>query len=108
MKKGHIEVMKRLKLVEIIRLGGMDTIPFLEKDEVVVFRRFFKARLRFPLHKMVGEVLEKYEIYLHHLTPNAKMKLGGLYLGCLEPRHGAQCRKRFAINLIPYIKVKVI
>lgn len=69
-------MMKRLKLVEIIRLGGKDTIPLLEKDEVVAFRRFFKARLRFPLHKMVAEVLEKYEIYLHHLTPNAKMRLG--------------------------------
>jgi hypothetical protein len=29
-----------------------------EKDEVVVFRSFFRAGLRFPLNEMIGEVLE--------------------------------------------------
>jgi hypothetical protein len=36
--------------VSIMRAGGEDTIPLLESDEVVVFRSFMKAWLRFPLH----------------------------------------------------------
>jgi hypothetical protein len=42
---------------------------------VVVFRSFFKAGLRFPLHEMIGDVLEDFEIYLHQLTPNAIVRL---------------------------------
>jgi hypothetical protein len=34
-------------------------------DEVVVFKSFFRAGLRFPLYEMIGEVLKKFEIYLH-------------------------------------------
>jgi hypothetical protein len=37
-------------------------------DEVVVFKSFFRAGLRFPLYEMIGEVLKKFEIYLHQLT----------------------------------------
>jgi hypothetical protein len=35
-----------------------------------------KAGLRFPLHKMLVEVLKKFEIFLHQLTPNALIKVG--------------------------------
>jgi hypothetical protein len=35
-----------------------------------------KARLRFPLHKMLVEVLKTFEIYLHQLTPEAFIKVG--------------------------------
>jgi hypothetical protein len=52
---------------KLIRFGGEETTPTPEKDEVVVFRSFFKAGLRFPLNEMIGEVLENYEIYLHQL-----------------------------------------
>jgi hypothetical protein len=55
---------------KLIRFGGEETTLTLEKDEVVVFRSFFRAGLRFPLNEMIGEVLENYEIYLHQLTPN--------------------------------------
>jgi hypothetical protein len=60
---------------KLIRFGGEETTPTPEKDEVVVFRRFFRAGLRFPLNEMIGEVLENYEIYLHQLTPNAIVRL---------------------------------
>jgi hypothetical protein len=53
----------------LIRFGGEETIPKPENDEVVVFKSFFKAGLRFPLHGMIGDVLENFEIYLHQLTP---------------------------------------
>jgi hypothetical protein len=46
------------------------------EDEVVVFRSFLKAGLRFPLHKTVVAVLKRFNIYLHRLTPNAIVRLG--------------------------------
>jgi hypothetical protein len=36
-----------------------------------VFKSLFKAGLRFPLNKMIADVLKKFGIYLHQLTPNA-------------------------------------
>jgi hypothetical protein len=60
---------------KLIRFGGEETTPKPENDEVVVFRSFFKAGLRFPLHEMIGDVLEDFEIYLHQLTPNAIVRL---------------------------------
>jgi hypothetical protein len=59
----------------LIRFGGEETTPKPENDEVVVFKSFFKAGLRFLLHEMIGDVLEDFEIYLHHLTPNAIVRL---------------------------------
>jgi hypothetical protein len=59
----------------LIRFGGEETIPKPENDEVVVFKSFFKAGLRFPLHGMIADVLENFEIYLHQLTPNAIVRL---------------------------------
>jgi hypothetical protein len=50
---------------KLIRFGREETTPTPEKDEVVVFRSFFRAGLRFPLNEIIGEVLENYEIYLH-------------------------------------------
>jgi hypothetical protein len=78
MKKGHIEVMKNNYFlnISIVSLGGEDTIPCPKKDVVVVFQRFLKAGLRFPLHKMLVEVLKKFDIYLHQLTSNALVRLG--------------------------------
>jgi hypothetical protein len=46
-------------------------IPETKDDEIVVFKSLFRAELRFPLLEMIGEVLKKFEIYLHQLTPNA-------------------------------------
>jgi hypothetical protein len=60
---------------ELIRFGGEETIPKPKNDEVVVFKSFFKAGLRFPLHGMIADILENFEIYLHQLTPNAIVRL---------------------------------
>jgi hypothetical protein len=60
---------KYLHDVSIVRVGGEDILPLPEGDEVVVFRSFMKAGLRFPLHKMLVEVLKTFEIYLHQITP---------------------------------------
>jgi hypothetical protein len=62
----------------------------LEKDEVVVFKSFFKAGLRFPLNEMIADVLKKFGIYLHQLTPNAIVRLASTY-GPSEARGRTVC-----------------
>jgi hypothetical protein len=77
-KKGHVEAMKGNYFhdVSIVRIGGENTVPLPEKDKVVVFQSFIKARLRFPLHKMLVEVLKKFKTFLHQLTPKALIRIG--------------------------------
>jgi hypothetical protein len=60
---------------KLIHFAGEEVIPEPKEDEVVVFKSFFRARLRFPLYDIIGEVLKKFEIYLHQLTPNAIVRL---------------------------------
>jgi hypothetical protein len=55
---------------------GERTVPTLEDNEVVIFRSFFKAGLRFPLNIFVVEVLKIYQVYLHQLTPEAIIRMG--------------------------------
>jgi hypothetical protein len=62
--------------VSIVRAGGEDIVPLPEGNEVVVFRSFMKAGLRFPLHKMLVEVLKTFKIYLHQITPEALIRVG--------------------------------
>jgi hypothetical protein len=77
-KQGQIEAMKGKYFhdVSIVRAGGEDILPLPESDEVVVFRSFMKAGIRFPLHKMPVEVLKVFEIYLHQITPKALIRVG--------------------------------
>jgi hypothetical protein len=77
-KQGQIEAMKGKYFhdVSILKARGESTVPLPEADEVVVFKSFMKAGLRFPLHKMLVEVLKTFEIYLHQLTPVALIKVG--------------------------------
>jgi hypothetical protein len=60
------------------------------------FEKFFRAGLRFPLHEMIGEVLDNYEIYLHQLTPNAIVRLSifiwALRSQGMDPNAEAFCR----------------
>jgi hypothetical protein len=62
---------------KLVRFGGEEVVPEPKEDEVVVFKSFFRAGLRFPLYDMIGEVLKNFEIYLHQLTPNAIVRLSG-------------------------------
>jgi hypothetical protein len=76
-KQGQIKSMKGKYVhdVSIVRARGEDTVPLPESDEVVVFRSFMKVGLCFPLHKMLVDVLKIFEIYLHHITPEALIKV---------------------------------
>jgi hypothetical protein len=60
----------------IMRVGGDNATPAPEENEVVIFRSFFKAGLRFPLSKFVVEVLKTYQIFLHQITPEAIIRMG--------------------------------
>ena len=39
-------------------------------DEVIVFKDFFPAGLRFPLDPAVIDIFARYGVFLHHTTPN--------------------------------------
>jgi hypothetical protein len=60
---------------KLVRFAGEEVVLEPKDDEVVVFKSFFRAGLRFPLYDIIGEVLKKFEIYLHQLTPNAIVRL---------------------------------
>jgi hypothetical protein len=62
--------------ISIVRAGGESNVPLPKVDEVVVYRSFMKAVLRFPLDKLLVEVLKTFENYLHQLTPKAIVKMG--------------------------------
>jgi hypothetical protein len=73
-----------------------ETTPAPKDDEVVVFKSFFRAGLRFPLNEMIGEVLKNFEIYLHQLTSNAIVRLSvfiwALRSQGMDPDAEAFCR----------------
>jgi hypothetical protein len=54
---------------------GEKTCPTPEENEVVIFRSFLKAGLRFPLSNFVMEVLKIFEIFLHQITPEAIIRM---------------------------------
>jgi hypothetical protein len=83
---------------KLLRFAGEETIPEPKDDEMVVFKSFFKAGLRFLLNEMIGEVLNNYEIYLHRLTPNAMVRLSifiwALRSQGMDPNAEAFCQVR--------------
>jgi hypothetical protein len=73
-------VMRKLSYFEedeskLVWFAGEEIVSEPKEDEVVVFKSFFRAGLRFPLNDMIGEVLMNFGIYLHQLTPNAIVRL---------------------------------
>jgi hypothetical protein len=56
------------------QVPGAEEIPEPE-SELVVFKSFFVAGLRLPAHRFVAEVLQKFEVQVHQLMPNAVVAL---------------------------------
>jgi hypothetical protein len=77
-KQSRIDAMKGryFRDMSIVRVGGDSAAPAPEEDEVVVYRSFMKAGLRFPLSKFLVEVLKTFEIFLHQITPEAIIRMG--------------------------------
>jgi hypothetical protein len=76
-RQGQIDAMRGryFRDTSIVRARGENNVPLPEANEVVVYRSFMKLGLRFPLDKMLVEVLKTFEIYLHQLTPEAIIKI---------------------------------
>jgi hypothetical protein len=77
-KQSHLDNMRGryFRDMSIVRASGNNNVPAPEEDEVMIYRSFFKARLRFPLSRFVVEVLKIYQIYLHQITPEAIIRMG--------------------------------
>jgi hypothetical protein len=77
-KQSHLENMRRryFRDMSIVRAGEDNNVPAPEENEVVIYRSFFKASLRFPLSKFVVEVLKIFQIFLHQITPKAIIRMG--------------------------------
>jgi hypothetical protein len=58
----------------VARVLGAEEVPEPE-GELVVFETFFAAGLRLPAHRFVAEVLRRFEVQVHQLTPNAMVAL---------------------------------
>jgi hypothetical protein len=56
------------------RVPGAEEVPE-PKGELVVFEAFFIAGLRLPAHRFVSEVLWRFEVQVHQLTPNVVVAL---------------------------------
>jgi hypothetical protein len=63
---GHVLEMQRLGYFEngVERAPGAEEVPESE-GELVVFEAFFVAGLRLPTHRLVVEVLRKFEVQVH-------------------------------------------
>jgi hypothetical protein len=77
-KQSHIDAMRGRYFhdMSIIRVGGDSTAPAPEENDVVIYRSFLKAGLRFLLSKFVVEVLKIFQIFLHQITPKAIIRMG--------------------------------
>jgi hypothetical protein len=77
-KQSHVDAMKGryFRDMSIVRVGGDNTAPAPEENEVVVYKSFLKAGLRFPLSRFLVEVLKIFQIFLHQLTPEAIIRMG--------------------------------
>jgi hypothetical protein len=71
-KQSHLDNMRGryFRDMSTVRVDdGERTVPTPEENEVVIFRSFFKAGLRFPLSKFVVEVLKIYQVTFIKLLP---------------------------------------
>jgi hypothetical protein len=58
----------------VAHVSGAEEVPEPE-GELVVFEAFFAAGLCLPAHRFVAEVLRRFEVQVHQLTPNAMVSL---------------------------------
>jgi hypothetical protein len=78
-KQSHLDNMRGryFRDMSVVRADiGDRIVPVPEENEVVIYRSFFKAGLRFPLSRFVVEVLKIYQIFLHQITPEAIIRMG--------------------------------
>jgi hypothetical protein len=57
------------------RPPGIESVPVPKGDEAVVFEDFFVAGLHKPPHRVLLDILHKFWVQLHKLTPNAIVQI---------------------------------
>jgi hypothetical protein len=55
------------------------------EGELVVFEAFFATGLRLPAHRFVVEVLRRFEVQIHQLTPRREAKLAQASMKAAAP-----------------------
>ena len=77
MTKGMIEELRWLGYFGDTKLMPPEgeTIPKPKAADTVVFMDFFLCGLRFPWAQFLHQVLEAFEVQLHHLMPNGIVAL---------------------------------
>lgn len=76
-----MKVLKRIGYIDskdLIKFASDETTSKLKDDGIVVMS-FFRASLCLSKHWMVVEVLRKYVVFMHQLTPNMIVRLMYLY-----------------------------
>jgi hypothetical protein len=78
LKEKDLQSMKKLGYFNKVnmRLPRDETTLNPKKDKVIVYKSFFKARLWLSMYQLIAKILQRYEIYMHQLTPNAIVCLG--------------------------------
>jgi hypothetical protein len=56
------------------RVPGAEEVPEPE-GKLIMFEAFFTAGLCLPAHRFVSKVLQRFEVQVHQLTPNAVVAL---------------------------------
>jgi hypothetical protein len=105
-KQSHLANMRGryFRDLSIVRADeGEKTCPTPEENEVVIFRSFFKAGLRFPLSSFVVEVLKIFEICLHQITPEAIIRMG-IFVWAVRAKVWSQMQKVSAICMNYYMR----
>ena len=59
-----------------------EVVPDPHDDEVIVYKEFFLAGLRFPSHPLVVGVLKRFNLKFHQLNPSSFVKLSIYVWGC--------------------------
>jgi hypothetical protein len=73
------------------------------EGELVVFEVFFLAGLRLPAHHFVVEVLRRFGVQVHQLTPNAVVALAK-YVWAVASYGGQPSMEAFAKNYCLHCK----
>jgi hypothetical protein len=76
MSSARVQDMQRLGYFGsgVARVPGTEEVPESE-GELVVFEAFFAAGLCLPAHRFFGEVLCRFNVQIHQLTPNVVVAL---------------------------------
>ena len=74
---------------------------------MVVFEAFFTAGLRLPTHRFIVEVMRRFEIQIHQLTPNAMVALAK-FVWAVTSYGGEPSVEVFAKNYYLHLQKMVI